>query len=134
MTGSEKNKFTFPRKEKLKSQKLLSLLFTDGAAITKYPLKLVYLATSLPEPVKIQAAVAVPKKNFKKAVDRNRVKRLLREAYRLNKQPLFNNIDGSYAFLFLYLGKEMPSFELIEKGMRKIIDELLKYSKDAKVD
>lgn len=128
------NRNTYPKKEKLKSQKLLSSLFSEGNSIGKYPVKLIYLPATLPNAVQVQAGVAVSRKNFKKAVDRNRVKRLLREAYRNNKELIFNNIEGSYAFLFLYLGKEMPLYEHIEKGMRKVLEEFLKNSKDAKVD
>lgn len=115
--------FKFPKKEKLKSRKLFDALFKKGKIITKYPVKLIYLKTGLPNDVKIQAGVAVPKKNFKSAVKRNRIKRLLREAYRLNKPMVFNNSEGNFAFLFLYLGKEMPNYKTVEKSMRTILQK-----------
>uniref|UniRef100_UPI003593432D ribonuclease P protein component n=1 Tax=Pricia sp. TaxID=2268138 RepID=UPI003593432D len=63
---------TFPNKEKLKSRKLIDLLFAQGKSVSNYPIKLIYLNTELPEDLKIQAGVAVPKKSFKSAVKRNR--------------------------------------------------------------
>jgi len=115
--------YKFPKKEKLKSRKLFDSLFAEGRSISVFPIKLIYLPSELPEDVKIQAGFAVPKKNFKSAVKRNRIKRLLREAYRLNKQAVFNNSEGEFAFLFLYLGKEMPSFSDVEKNMKKILQK-----------
>jgi len=115
--------FLFPKKEKLKSKKIFDALFQRGSSITQYPVKLIYLKTPLPVDVSIQASVAVPKKNFKSAVKRNRIKRLLREAYRLNKPVVFNNSKGKFAFLFLYLGKEMPSYPMIEKSVRAILQK-----------
>ncbi|WP_422082790.1 ribonuclease P protein component [Ulvibacterium sp.] len=115
--------FTFPKKEKLKSRKLFDALFTKGKAITKYPVKLIYLETELPNDVKIQVGVAVPKKSFKSAVKRNRIKRLLREAYRLNKPMVFNNSEGNFAFLFLYLGKEVPNYDMVEERIRTILQK-----------
>lgn len=115
--------FAFPKKEKLKSRKLFDALFAQGNTITKYPIKLIYLKTELPNDVKIQTGVAVPKRSFKSAVKRNRIKRLLREAYRLNKPIVFNNSEGNFAFLFLYLGKEMPNYRTVEKSMRTILQK-----------
>ena len=118
--------YTFPKKEKLKSRKLIDQLFAQGKSVSNYPIKLIYLRTELPENVKIQAGVAVAKKNFKSAVKRNRIKRLLREAYRLNKHHIFNNSEGSFAFLFLYLGKEIPSFLVIEKATKEVLVKFLR--------
>lgn len=112
---------TYSQKEKLKSRKLIDQLFAQGKSVSNYPIKLIYLNTELPENVKIQAGVAVPKKNFKSAVKRNRIKRLLREAYRLNKHTVFNNSEATFAFLFLYLGKEMPRYPEIEKAMTGVL-------------
>ena len=117
---------SFPKKEKLKSRKLIEQLFDEGKSISKYPVKLIYLKTRLPEEVVIRVGVAVPKKNFKGAVKRNRIKRLLREAYRLNKHLIFNNTQGNFAFLFLYLGKEMPDFFELERCMKEILGKFLK--------
>ncbi|MCJ7468129.1 MAG: ribonuclease P protein component [Maribacter sp.] len=117
--------YTFPKKEKLKSKKLIEKLFEEGKYISNFPVKLVYLKTVLPEDVKFQAAVAVPKKNFKSAVRRNRIKRLMREAYRLNKEIVFNNSDTNFAFLFLYLGKEMPKYSDLDKRIKGILQTFL---------
>lgn len=116
----------FPKKEKLKSEILIRSIFEEGKSITSYPLKLIYLEIKDPTRAKIQCGVTVPKRNFKSAVKRNRIKRLLRESYRLNKEQIFNNIEGSFAFLFLYLGKEMPQYEEVEKQMRVILQKFLK--------
>lgn len=118
--------FTYPKKEKLKSTKLIDQLFSEGRSVTQYPIKLFYIKTELPEKVPIQAGVAVPKKNFRSAVQRNRIKRLLREAYRLNNHEVFNNSEGSFAFLFLYLGKKIPDYLKIEAAMKKVLVRFLK--------
>ena len=116
--------FSLPRKEKLKSKKLIDQLFVEGKSVSSFPIKLIYLKTDLTE-VPAQAGVTVPKKNFKSAVKRNHIKRLLREAYRLNKPLIFNNTKGNFAFLFLYLGKEMPSYENIECQMKVVLNKFL---------
>jgi len=109
--------FSYPKKEKLKSKKLFDRLFSEGRSVSKYPIKLFYLETKLPQDVRIKAGVAVSKRNFKSAVSRNRIKRLLREGYRRNKHLVFNNSEGSFAFLILYLGKKMPQYTEIEEAM-----------------
>jgi len=124
----------FPKKEKLKSKKLIALLFNEGKTLTSFPFKLIYLKIEVPVDAKFKTGVAVPKKNFKSAVKRNRIKRLLRETYRLNKHLVFNNSEGNFAFLILYLGKEMPTYPEVDKGMQKILQKFLKKIDDAKVD
>ncbi len=119
------SEFTFPKKEKLKSKKLIEQLFAQGKSVSAFPIKLIYLPTEFTEDTRVKAGVAVPKKNFKSAVKRNRVKRLMRESYRLNKQHVFNNSEGSFAFLFLYLGREMPSQSNVTKTMKEVMKRFL---------
>lgn len=119
-------KGSFPKKEKLKNKKLIDQLFVGGKSVTSYPIKLFYIKADLPSEVPIQAGVTVPKKNFKSAVKRNRIKRLLRESYRRNKGLVFNNSKGTFAFLFLYLGKEMPDSSIVEENL---ITALKKFKK-----
>ena len=95
----------------------------NGKSIKIYPLKLIYLETELPENVPVQAAAAVGKRSFKSAVKRNRIKRLIREAYRLNKGDIFNNIERKYAFLILYLGTDLPSFEMVNQAMSDLLEK-----------
>ena len=118
--------FSFGKAEKLKSKKLIGQLFEEGKSITVFPLKLIYLPVNSDQKVKIKTAVSVPKKNFKSAVHRNRIKRLMRESYRLNKHLIFNNIEGNFAFLILYLGKELPQYRDVEASLQSIIGKLVK--------
>ena len=113
--------YRFPKKEKLSSKKLWETVFGRGARLKTFPLVLQYSRCPLPENVPVQAGFAVPKKSFRKAVDRNRIKRLMREAYRLEKPELFNNIEGTYAFVFLYLGKEIPVFSDISHAVKTLL-------------
>lgn len=117
---------TFKKIEKLKSQKLIEKLFSEGKSVAAYPLRLVYLKTTFDDSTTIKAGVSVSKRNFKKAVDRNRIKRLMREAYRHNKPVYVNNITEQYAFMILYTGKSHSDFKTISKKMTTLMDAFLK--------
>lgn len=120
--------FTYPKNEKLKSKKLIDLLFSEGKSVSKYPLRLVYVPFELENNEKLKFGVSVSKKHFKKAVDRNYYKRLLRECYRLNKHLLLENLDKSYVMMFFYQSKETMNFhEMNEKTIQlfeKFIQEI----------
>lgn len=112
-------KNTYPKHEKLKSKTTIDLLFSEGKSVSKYPLRLVFAPISLENDEVIKFGVSVSKKYFKKAVDRNYFKRVLRETYRLNKQLLIENIDKPYAIMFFYQTKEKLSYqEINEKTVR----------------
>ncbi|XLS29223.1 ribonuclease P protein component [Flavobacteriaceae bacterium M23B6Z8] len=115
----------FSKIEKLKSRKLIEKIFAEGNSVSKYPLKVFYTTTTYKNAPLAQAGFSVSKRNFKKAVDRNRIKRLMREAYRYQKPILFNNLSTSYAFMFLYLGKESTDFKSIEKSMEQLLRKFL---------
>ena len=100
---------TYSKKEKLKSKKLIDRLFAEGQSVSAFPLRLVYLSATFEDIIIAKTGISVSKRNFKNAVDRNRIKRLLREAYRLNKSTYFNNITTQYAFMILYIGKDKPT-------------------------
>lgn len=116
-------KETLNKKERLKSQKLIEQLFAEGQSVVVYPLRLVYIQTHFDMPVKVKIGVSVSKRHFKKAVDRNRIKRLMREAYRRNKTSYFNNISNQYALMILYLGKDGTDFETISKKMTLLFEK-----------
>ena len=107
--------FTYPKTEKLKSQKTIDLLFSDGKSVSKYPLRLVYVKNSFEEKEKLKFGVSVSKKYFKNAVDRNYFKRVLRECYRLNKHLLLENIEENYAIMFFYQTKDRLSYQEINE-------------------
>ena len=109
-------KESLSRKEKLKSRKQIEHLFSSGKAIKAYPLMAVYSKILPSDGIHYKAGFSVSKKRFKRAVDRNRIKRLMREAYRRKKSFLPENPDVCYGFMFVYLSrKEVSLVELEEK-------------------
>ncbi|WP_418604629.1 ribonuclease P protein component [Hwangdonia sp.] len=118
-------KLTYSKKEKLKSKKLIDQLFVEGQSVSAYPLRLVYLQTNFDDGIIAKTGVSVSKRNFKTAVDRNRIKRLLREAYRLNKADFFNNLTTQHAFMILYIGKDKPTFTQVETKMKHVFKKFL---------
>ena len=108
---------TYSKKDKLKSKKSIEQLFAQGQSVSAFPLRLVYLPTTFDDGVIAKTGVSVSKRSFKHAVDRNRIKRLMREVYRLNKAVYFNNMTTQYAFMILYIGKEIPPITKLQPRM-----------------
>lgn len=112
-------RYRLSKDEKLKSGKLIERLFSEGKSISKFPLKLYFLP--LEDVEKHKAAFAVPKRNFSGAVARNRIKRQMREVYRLHKHMLSQKDGAKFALLFLYIGKDKPSYSLLESAMKALV-------------
>ncbi|MDO4881220.1 MAG: ribonuclease P protein component [Capnocytophaga sp.] len=110
---------TFPKREKLCSYSDIQQLFSEGKSIKNFPLKLLFFPI---EKEITQVLISVPKRNLKKSVQRNRVKRLIRESYRLQKS-LFLNEKGTFALAFIYIGKEICSFSQIMETMKQLGEE-----------
>ena len=103
---------------KLKSKKRIGELFESGKSVKAFPLLLIYKNDPNLE-IPFQTGFSVSKRNFKNAVDRNRIKRLLREYFRKNKY-LFTSEQKQFLFMFIFIGKTMPNYAEIEKAMNKI--------------
>jgi len=116
--------FSFPKSEKLKSKKAIKLLFAEGNTVIKYPIKLFYLSVDSSD--KTKAAFSVPKHNFKKAVNRNRIKRQLREVYRHQKHLLKNDDDLKYLLFFLYIGKKKSTYTTIDASLINVLKKMKK--------
>lgn len=121
---SEMN-FNYPKSEKLKSKITIGLLFSEGKSVSKYPLRLVYHSGTLGDDQQLKVGVSVSKKYFKKAVDRNYFKRVLRETYRLNQHLLKNHLSQPFALMLFYQSKDRLSFEEINVKTIQLFEKFL---------
>lgn len=120
--------FSYNSIEKLKSKKQLDALFKNSKTFTVFPIKLFY-ALQEQQDNSIKTGVGVSSRNFKKAVQRNRVKRLLREAYRLEKEPLHTYLNSNkkqLALFLLFIDKELPQYDTLKAKMKLCIQRLIK--------
>ena len=121
---SEMN-FNYPKNEKLKSKITIGLLFSEGKSVSKYPLRLVYHSGALGDDQQLKVGVSVSKKYFKKAVDRNYFKRVLRETYRLNQHLLKDQLSQPYALMLFYQSKDRLTFEEINSKTIQLFEKFL---------
>jgi ribonuclease P protein component len=117
--------FTLGKNERLKSRKLIEQLFKDGRGFTLAPFRILYLLNK--SAGSLQCGVGVSTRNFKKAVDRNRIKRLIKEAWRLQKGPLQEKVKSGDTLLNLFLiytGKELPGYKEVYAKITAVIRKL----------
>lgn len=111
--------FKYPREEKLKQKKDISLLFEKGKWTTCGNIRIINFSSE--EILQHKVGVSVSKKYFKKATDRNRLKRLLREVYRLNKEEFLQKFGENSLSMLFYISKEKPkSYKEVERDFLKL--------------
>ncbi len=121
--------YTFHKKEKLNNHSLIRKLFNEGESIYVHPFKIYYLVSELETTFPAQVLISVPKRYFKKAVDRNRIKRLFREGFRLNKESLYQDLyryDTQICLGFVYTHKEIPEYKKVNGSIKKAIPRISK--------
>lgn len=114
------------KQERIKSSREIEVLFQQGSKWSSYPLLIFYKVNPNTNKL-IRAAFTVSKKNYKRAVDRNRIKRLMREAHRLNKSILYDYFpeNTQVDLIYVYIGKEILSFAQIEEKTKNFIAKLV---------
>lgn len=126
---SEKNFLRLPKTERLHGRKAVGSLFSSGKSFFVHPFKVITIRRDEPGPSPLRFLVTVSRRNFKHAVDRNRIKRLVREAWRLNKKELIvqlNVHDLSIDVALIYTGRTILGFEETSGKIILILQRLLK--------
>ena len=121
--------FTLGKEERLKSNLSIQKLLKHGMVVSRFPLKMYWDFTPDPrQKYPVRAAISVPKRKFRRAVDRNLMKRRLREAYRLNKNMLYETLDQrqqKIQLIILLLSDEFIPYDQLERGTREILLQLV---------
>lgn len=131
---NQSNSFAFPKAQKLCGQTTIDRLFRDGQGFARFPLRVVYIVNDEPRQgeAPLRMMVSVGKKKFKRAVKRNRVKRLVRETWRLRKHAVEDALDGRGLHVaFLFLSSDLPTYDEIDSAMSKAVDRLVNEVRNA---
>jgi ribonuclease P protein component len=128
---------SFSKSERLTNSKPIEFLFNSGESINCFPFKVLYrISINIDKDFSCaQAAFVVPKRLFKKAVDRNNIKRKMKEAYRKNKHKLYNELNNKnqkLEFVVIYIANENIEFSAIENKMLVLIESLIKTARNKK--
>jgi ribonuclease P protein component len=121
------NQCAFKKEERIAAQREIDRLFQKGNAFVSHPLRIVYVEQKPFSGATVAIVVSVAKKRFKRAVKRNRMKRLIRESYRLNKAFLIEHLqkkESGLLIAFLFIGKQLCGFKEMEDAMRKALNIL----------
>lgn len=119
---------TFRKPERLCSKKAIEALFERGSSFFSYPFQVIWIESPNEIPFPSQVAISVTKKSFKRAVKRNLIKRRIREAYRINKQTLYEYLVKSnkkIIFIIIYKGDIIPDYLSVERSVKEIIERLI---------
>ena len=121
--------YSFSNSEHLKSRKAIAGLFSDGQSVKGFPLRFQYNIRPIKadDEVNMKVGFVVTKRNFKKAVDRNRIKRQMKEVFRLNRGVLneeLKNKNTHLDMMIIYVNASSSTYKNIEKGMKKGIEKL----------
>ncbi|MGM5631727.1 ribonuclease P protein component [Apibacter raozihei] len=119
----------YTKNEHLKGEKQIKYLFEKGLWASKFPLKIIYTPQLQPDNLH-KAGVSVSKRNFKHSVDRNYIKRLLRECYRLNKNKIYTLFPQAHLLMIIYTGKDKPTFKELEKNYIKLLEKISSLNKN----
>ncbi|MCK0130244.1 ribonuclease P protein component [Flavobacteriaceae bacterium F08102] len=122
--------FRLRREEKLKSKKLIEALYSNGNSILVYPFRMVYLPIDHKANQVVQCGFGVSKKKFKRAVDRNRIKRLMREVYRQQKHIIYKDLDKKHIIMINYIDEKLPNYVQIEEKLILLLIKFMEKVKD----
>ena len=120
--------FSLKKNERLRNKNDIDKLFTSGESFVIYPFRIVYKFFDSNSSFKASILISIPKKRFKRAVKRNLLRRRTREAYRLNKDTLLDNLPNNRTLniAFLYISNELYDYSVIEKKMKESLVRLNK--------
>ena len=122
-----KNKLRFKKNERLCNLILINQLFEKNRSYFKYPFKLIWKESEITSDYPAQMLISVPKRKFKKAVDRNLIRRRSKEIYRHQKSFLYetlNKKEKKIIFIFIYIAKEILEHRQIEKSIKTLLKNL----------
>ncbi len=121
----------YSKNEKLKSKKAIDLLFSKGKSINAFPIRAIYVSKTEFDGISINMGVTVSKKNIKLAVNRNLIKRRVREAYRLNNHEFKKHLINTHSelnLMFIYTSKQISSYKEIEDKIKVLLTRLIELS------
>ena len=121
---------SFHKTERLKSKIIFDELIASGSSVKKYPFILVWKKLNVDQSYPIKIAFSVPKKRFPLAVERNEIKRKIREAYRLKKSGIYANLNNNYAVLLIYTPKEKIKRDLLNNKLTLIFERFIDDAKE----
>ena len=121
-------RYSFPKKEHLTKKEHFDKLHSEGRGVKSFPFSLRYIEANLEEGLKRKVAILAPKRGLNKAVDRNKMKRQMRELYRLNKPVIFDS-GVQEIWSLRYLGNRLNDYAFLEAGFLKLLEAYEKQRK-----